>query len=251
MKPRTVPSESIPSLVNGLPSIGLELLEQLFDQSPDVTYFVKDVEGRYLSVNDSLALRHGLKQKSQVIGKRPSDICPGDLGRIPSEQDELVIRTGRPLLNHLELHWYKPNQAGWCLTTKLPICDGAGQVTGVIGISRDVRVPIEADEIPSSFASAISALEHNLQEMTTPAQLARKSKLSPQKLARLTKRLFGLTPSHLIAKIRLTAAARLLRETDQSVAEVAVSCGFYDHSAFTRAFRAATGVTPSEFRSER
>ena len=47
------------------------------------------------------------------------------------------------------------------------------------------------------------------------------------------KRLFGLTPSQFIAKGRITAASRLLQETDQSVADIAPACGFYDHSAFT------------------
>lgn len=246
MKPRT--TSHISPKTRTVPPVSVQLLEQLFDQSPDVTFFVKDVEGRYLSVNDSLALRHGLKHKSQVIGKRPSDICPGDLGRIPAEQDASVIRTGRPLLNHLELHWYQPHQAGWCLTTKLPIQDDNGATIGVIGISRDVRVPIEADEIPADFATAVEDMERNLADSMTPATLAKRAKLTPQRLARLTKRLFGLTPSHFITKTRLTAGARMLRDTDQSVAEIAAACGFYDHSAFTRAFRAATGVTPTEFR---
>ncbi len=245
MKPRTPPLSSRSIAAS---PVSVALLEQLFDQVPDVTFFVKDADGRYLAVNDSLATRHGLKNKSQAIGKLPSDICPGDLGRIPVEQDATVIRTGRPLLNHLELHWYQPHRAGWCLTTKLPIVQADGVITGVIGISRDVRVPIEPDEIPADFAAAIQEMEDDLSESITPADLARKSGLTPQRLARLTKRLFGLTPSHFITKSRLTAAARMLRETSQSVSEIALACGFYDHSAFTRAFRAAAGVTPTEFR---
>jgi AraC-like DNA-binding protein len=63
------------------------------------------------------------------------------------------------------------------------------------------------------------------------------------------KRFFGLTPSQFIAKARVAAASRLLRETDQSVAAIALACGFYDHSAFTRTFRAVTGVTPTQFRA--
>lgn len=246
MKPRTLPLNQRTPLLTS--TVSVALLEQLFDQVPDLTFFVKDAEGRYLAVNDSLTARHGLKSKSQAIGKLPSDICPGDLGRIPVAQDATVIRTGRPLLNHLELHWYQPYRAGWCLTTKLPIVQPDGTVTGVIGISRDVRAPIEPDEIPEAFAAAIQEMEDNLSEPITPADLARKSGLTPQRLARLTKRLFGLTPSHFIAKAKLTVAAGLLRETNQSVSEIALACGFYDHSAFTRAFRAAAGVTPTEFR---
>ena len=246
MKPRTTTRQI--ALRNAVPPVDVAVLEQLFDQSPDVTFFVKDMAGRYVSVNDSLALRHGLRHKSQVIGKRPSDLCPGDLGRIPSEQDTAVIKTGRPLVNHLELHWYQPNQAGWCLTTKLPLRDGHGKIIGVIGISRDVRVAIEPEEIPVAFARAIQRMEQFPEEPFTPASLASAANMTSQRLARLTRRLFGLTPSHLITKTRLTRAARLLRETDQSIAEIAVGCGFCDHSAFTRSFRNATGVTPTEFR---
>ena len=62
------------------------------------------------------------------------------------------------------------------------------------------------------------------------------------------KRIFGLTPSQFIAKTRIAAASRLLHETEKSVADIALTCGFYDHSAFTRTFRAMTGVTPTRFR---
>jgi AraC-like DNA-binding protein len=72
----------------------------------------------------------------------------------------------------------------------------------------------------------------------------------PRGLARLTKRIFRLTPSQLIAQCRLAAASRLLTETRHSVADVALRCGFYDHSAFTRAFRAATGLSPAEYRAK-
>jgi AraC-like DNA-binding protein len=48
---------------------------------------------------------------------------------------------------------------------------------------------------------------------------------------------------------RLAAAARLLIETDRAVADIAYDCGFYDHSAMTRAFRSATNLTPTQFRS--
>ncbi len=44
-------------------------------------------------------------------------------------------------------------------------------------------------------------------------------------------------------------AARLLAETDHPIAEIAHSCGFYDHSALTRAFRSATCLTPTQFRA--
>jgi AraC-like DNA-binding protein len=230
-------------------AVDVSVLESLFDQVPDVAFFVKDLAGCYTAVNASLVTRHGLREKSQVLGKRPRDICPGDFGSIPSRQDAAVLRTGRPMLDHLELHWYAPHKPGWCLTTKLPIRDAAGAIVGLIGISRDVRAPIQTRAIPLKVAEALNHFEANLAEPITPAAVARRAGLPAHRLARLIKRFFGITPSQFIAKARITAASRLLRETDNSVADIALSCGFYDHSAFTRAFRKVTGTTPSHFRA--
>lgn len=232
-----------------LPSrVDVSILESLFDQVPDVAFFVKDAAGRYTSVNDSLVRRHGLQQKSQVIGRRPRDICPGDFGNIPSAQDSAVLRTGRPIVDHLELHWYAPHKPGWCLTTKMPIRSENGKVVGIIGISRDLRTPVEEKEIPAGIAEALNYLEANLSEELTPAALARLAGMATHRFARFMKRYFGVTPSQYIAKARVSAASRLLRETDESVAAIALACGFYDHSAFTRAFRKLTGTTPSKVR---
>ena len=229
-------------------SVDMRLLEQLFDHTPDTAFFIKDAAGRYIVVNHSLLERHGLTEKSQMLGRRPCDVCAGDFGRIPAEQDACVLRTGRPIIERLELQWYAPHKPVWCLTTKLPMRDAAGRVTGIIGMSKDVRSPVAPQEIPPGVAAALARLEAGCADPLTPSELAHIAKLPPARFARIIKRVFGVTPIQLIAKTRIAAASRLLRETDRSIAEIAHECGFYDHSAFTRAFRAVTSVTPTQFR---
>jgi PAS domain S-box-containing protein len=229
-------------------AIDVSLLEDLFDRVSDVAFFVKDAQGRYVTVNDSLVARHGLAAKSQVVGRRPRDICPGDFGGIPSRQDAAVLRTGKPIVEHLELHWYTPHTPGWCLTTKLPIRDGNGTVVGLIGISRDVRA-VQTREVPPKMAAALNRFEADPAAPITPTRLSRWAGLTPPRFARLMKRLYGVTPSQFIARTRIAMASRLLRESEQSIASIAQACGFYDHSAFTRAFRKLTGTTPSRARA--
>jgi len=238
------------SLALGPTNIDLGLLEKLFDLAPDVAFFVKDAAGMYIAVNQSLVERHGLKSKSQVLGRCPREICPGEFGQIPTEQDRRVFQTGKPLIEHLEMQLLTPDNPVWCLTTKMPIRDSAGRIIGIIGFSRDLRVALNPKEVPKDFAAALKEFEQSLAPELTPAWLADRSNLSPQRLARLTKRLFGLTPSHLMTKTRIAAATRMLRENKLSISDVAHACGFYDHSAFTRAFRSAIGVTPTEFRNQ-
>jgi len=233
--------------VNDL-TVAAGVLAELFDHAPDLAFFVKDAAGRYVAVNESLVKRHGLSHKAQVIGRRPCEFCAGDFGRLPAEQDAQVLRTGKPLIDHLEQQWYLPRKPVWCLTTKLPLRDAAGEVIGLIGISRDVRARVDLRHIPEELAAALERFENNLAEPVTPAILARRARLTPAKFARLIRRFFDLTPSQFLTQTRLAAAARLLRETSLGVSEIAQDCGFYDHSAFSRAFHSAMGVTPSAYR---
>lgn len=246
MKSRT--SKPLGELPPELRAIDVQLLRKLFDLTPDVAFFVKDSAGRYVTVNESLLVRHGLKHSSDAIGKRPQEICPGDFGRLPTEQDQRVLRTGKPLIEHLELQWHRPREPVWCLTSKFPIHNPSGQVVGIIGFSRDVRDSVRTEEIPRSFAQVIAECEQDPSHDFSPATLARRSQLSLTRLARLTKRVFGLTPSQFIVKTRITVGSQLLRETDKSIAEIAQLCGYHDQSAFTRAFRATTRLTPLEYR---
>ena len=148
------------------------------------------------------------------------------------------------------MQWSSHNKPVWCVTTKLPIPDNEGRIIGLVGFSRDVRVSVQSDEIPKRFAEVLKSFERKLSDEMTPAVLAAQSDLTPQQLTRLTKRIFALTPTQLITRIRVAAASQMLRDTDRSVSEIAIACGYYDHSAFTRAFRNATGMTPSAFRNQ-
>lgn len=227
----------------------LAIIEQLFDHEPETAFFLKDASGRYLAVNQSLVERCGLETKAQLIGRNVREVFPKELAQLYSTQDRTVLCTGQPIIDHLELHWYPHRRPGWCLTTKLPMRDHVGKIVGLMGISRDLRAPGDRETIPASLASTLDHLEAHCEDPISPSSLAEHAGLPPVRFARLIKRIFRLTPNQLIMQTRLAAAARLLVETDRSIADIAVSCGFYDHSALTRAFRSATNLTPSQFRA--
>ncbi len=226
-------------------------MAELFESMPDVAFFVKDRTGRYVAVNRSLLLRAGLRDRKELLGRHVSEIFPPDLAARYATQDEAVLRTGRAIRDQLELHWRVNHQPGWCLTTKLPLRDEAGAITGLVGISRDVHPPGDKPEVPHGMAEALRKLRRHHAEPVSTARLAAWAGVSSVKFARLAKRLFGLTPSQLIIQARLDAAADLLHHSRQSIAEIGITCGFTDHSAFSRAFRSAVGVTPSEYRRSR
>jgi AraC-like DNA-binding protein len=224
------------------------VLELLFDQMSDVVFFLKDHLGRYVAVNAAFVERHGLKSKSQVLGKRPVDLSQGDFGIVPTRQDELVLRTGRPLLNHLQMHWRTFQSSGWCLTTKIPIRNAEGAIVGLVGFSKDVKTPSKRNEIPEAMARALSHMSDHLGEQVTPSALAKSSGMSLARFTRLIKYMYGVTPVQYIVQTRCVAAAYLLVHDGRSVSEIAVECGFQNPSSFSRTFRNITGLAPSVYR---
>ena len=77
--------------------------------------------------------------------------------------------------------------------------------------------------------------------------LAKMSNLSVSQLQREFRRLFDMSPSDYVGKVRLLARRRL-EESNEPVGSVALECGFYDQSHFTKAFRVEMGITPLEYR---
>jgi AraC family transcriptional regulator len=88
----------------------------------------------------------------------------------------------------------------------------------------------------------------HLDEDVSLAALARQAGLSAFHLQRVFSGAVGETPKQLTLRLRLGRAAVLLLTTDDSILDVALSCGFQSHEAFIRAFRRRFGLRPSAYR---
>lgn len=227
---------------------GQSAFEELFDQLPNTVFAIKDLQGRYVGVNQALVARAGLTSKSELYGRTVWDIYPPALAESFEAQDRLVLASGKSFINHLELDWYTFRRPGWCLMTKIPLMDEARAIVGLVATSRVLLAPGDHLEIPPTLAEALDHLETHFDEPVSPLTLSERCGIPPVRFARLIKRIFRVTPSQLINQVRLTEATRQLRDTDLNIAEIAQNCGFYDHSALTRAYRAVSGITPSQMR---
>ncbi|MDB6004125.1 MAG: AraC family transcriptional regulator [Prosthecobacter sp.] len=223
--------------------------EALFDALPDVVFFMKDAAGRYVRVNQTLADRCAGGDKARLIGKRPAEVFPAALAASYARQDEAVLKTGKAVEHQLELHIYPGSKAGWCLTTKHALRDAKGRIIGVTGISRDLNAP---GDKASGFAELASALKHMQQRFAEGLRIddiATKAGLSVYQFEQRVQRLFQMSPLQLLHKLRLDEATRLLRETDRTLAEIAIETGWCDQSAFTRHFSRYAGMAPGKFRA--
>jgi AraC family transcriptional regulator len=71
----------------------------------------------------------------------------------------------------------------------------------------------------------------------------------PAHLARMFRRHYRYTVGEYVRRLRLDHAAQQMTRTDEPLAEIAASVGFYDQSHFTHTFRLHTGMTPAEYRT--
>jgi len=91
-------------------------------------------------------------------------------------------------------------------------------------------------------------LQENLARKVTLEELSHRFHVSASHLSHLFKALTGQSVMEYLFSCRLAAAKNLLTQTDWPVSHIVESCGFTDNSNFSRSFRAAEGLTPSEFR---
>lgn len=223
-------------------------VEELFDRVPDVVFFVKDLHGRYRAVNQTLVARCGVRSKQDILGRTAREVFPKPLGSRFLEQDLAVCRDGSAITQQLELHLYPTRVEGWCLTDKIPLRADDGAVIGVAGISRDLQTTAENAE---GFFELAAVLDHALARYGDPLRvddLARVAGLSVFQLNRRLRTVFGITASQLVTKTRIDAASAMLRNSSNSVADIAHACGYFDQSAFSRVFRRTVGVTPQQYR---
>lgn len=100
---------------------------------------------------------------------------------------------------------------------------------------------------------AIALLEHAVaqgESLPDLARLAQAAAFSPFHFHRVYRALTGETIGRTVARLRLQRALRLLASPETPVTEVALAVGYETPQAFARAFRGATGATPSQVRSD-
>ena len=219
----------------------------MFDQQPNVFFFVKDRESRLIAASEPMWNRLGLECEADVIGRLDEDIYPEQAAKAYRADDELVFRTGKPLINRLEVWYDEQRTLSWFLTTKVPLRGDNGKIIGLMGLTR--RDEGRSRHQPSSEVTLIvSHIQKNTSRILSTAELARECGLSERTLYRKIHQALGVTPYELMLRIRIEAAAEALIQTTDKVIDIAQAHAFCDQSAFTQHFRKRIGLTPKQFR---
>ncbi len=127
-----------------------DLLHVLMDSTPDLIYF-KDRESRFTRINRAQAAVLGVSSPEAADGRSDRDFFPPEFAERVLDDERRLFRTGEPVLGKVE---HDAHNGRWFLTTKVPLRDATGAITGLVGVSKDLT-EIKRSEV---------RLEHDLEE---------------------------------------------------------------------------------------
>ena len=97
--------------------------------------------------------------------------------------------------------------------------------------------------------AVIALMEQNLEEPLSRTGLAREAGLSTRQLERLFRKYLNRSPARHYLELRLNKSRLLLLQTNMSVIDVALACGFVSASHFSKCYRDFFGRTPRKERT--
>ena len=112
------------------------LLRAMIDQVPDYL-FAKDRQSRFVVANKAVAADLGYSPE-ELLGKSDLELHGPEIARDFYANEQRIMRTGEPILDHEEYVVRINGEKRWLSTSKAPLRNDAGEIIGLVGISRDV-----------------------------------------------------------------------------------------------------------------
>lgn len=114
-----------------------KLLRTLIDIVPDAIY-IKDEFGRKMVTNQADLRIMNAVDELEILGKTDLEILSGKIAEIGYSDDMEVIKTGIPILLKEDLFTAVNGEPLWLLSSKIPIIDSEGKITGLVGVGRNI-----------------------------------------------------------------------------------------------------------------
>ena len=120
------------------------LLGALMEKSDDCIYF-KDGQSRFVRCSAKFAKLFNVQSADALIGRSDNDFFAPEHAGEAFEDEQEIIRTGKPVLGKTEKESWPDGHVTWALTSKWPLHNEAGKAIGTFGISKDVTAIKESE----------------------------------------------------------------------------------------------------------
>lgn len=113
------------------------LIDTILKNSQDLI-FVKDLHSNFVLNSTAHARLFNLEHPQEMVGKSDFDFFPKDFAQIAFDFEQEIIRTGVPLIGHIERAVSKTGEVSWFSSSKYPLFDEFNRIIGTWGTSRDI-----------------------------------------------------------------------------------------------------------------
>lgn len=223
----------------------------LFEFVPDVDFFAKDTQSRFVSVSRGMLDRVGLASEDELLGKTDIAIHPRSVASAIRLDDLQVMRTRKPIVDKVEALYTRSRAKEWFRTTKVPILDAGRQVIGVMGFVRPYFGSGGKSASDPQIQRAVAYIHAHCRRRMNIDDVAAAASYSPRHMNRKFHEIFKMSAQEFIIRTRIQSACDDLLGTSLSISDIAMRNGFYDQSSFTKQFRLHTGETPYAYRRQR
>ena len=169
-----------------------DLLQALMNHLPDSIYF-KDTASRLIRVNQGFARVLNLADPEAAIGLTDFDLQAPQLAQAFFDEEQAMLQSGQSIVDRIEFNPAPDDQPRWLSATKAPMRDRAGQIIGLVGISRDVTERELARQMLTKQANEMATVAR----VSAAASTLLDSDELLQTVADLTKESFGLYHAHI------------------------------------------------------
>jgi len=227
-----------------------QIATSLFQFLPDVLFWIKDRNGRFIFVNQALCENIGRTEK-EILGYTDAEVYSSEMASVFTLDDQQILSSGEPIHNKSELVTSRIGGIEWRSTSKIPVRNDDNQIVGTAGFSRRLEHH-EGRPLPGIYQSisrVIETIHDQINENFSVSQLAKEAAMSVSTLERHFKTHLNTTPKRFLIQAKVAAGCHRLLNSGMTVAEVAESLGYQEHASFTRAFTGVMKMSPNAYRN--
>jgi len=137
---------------------------------------------------------------------------------------------------------YDKKESGYLLVLK--------QLSITIAVALLRMLIVQQEKGKGDIHKILDYMKENLECDFSLDQISNHFKMSKSSVIRKFKESMGITPYDFFLELKMGRALELLNEPKNRVIDVALQCGFTNHSHFSSVFKKATGLTPTEYREK-
>ncbi len=141
------------------------LMDSLLNHAKEHIYF-KNRESKFIRFSKSMLDLFKLKDESELLGKSDFDFFTEEHARPAYEDEQRIIKTGKPILDVIEKETHADGTVSYVLTSKMPLKDKEGNIYGTFGISKDITDSKKIEDELNNLSKLIQEKDKEIQELS-------------------------------------------------------------------------------------